>query len=106
TFPEAVERLAGEAGLPLPRVSPEAEAQEQKRAGLHEVLDLAADYFLAQLKQPAAAKASDYLARRGIAPAAQMQFRLGFALTEKYALRDYLAAKGVAKEAMIEAGLL
>jgi DNA primase len=106
TFSEAVERLAGEAGLPLPRVSPEAEAQEQKRAGLHEVLDLAADFFSAQLKGPAGVKARDYLARRGISPAAQKQFRLGFAVPEKYALRDHLAAKGVAAEAMIEAGLL
>src|SRR5664279_2834782 len=62
TFPEAVERLAGEAGLALPRASPEAEAQKQ--------------------------------------------FRVGFAPPEKYALRDHLAAKGVAKETMIEAGLL
>src|SRR6202162_1120796 len=31
SFPEAVERLAAQAGLPLPQVSPEAEAKEERR---------------------------------------------------------------------------
>ncbi len=106
TFPEAVERLAGEAGLALPRSSPEAEVQEQRRAGLHEALDMAADFFAATLNGVSGRAAREYLAQRGIAPDAQKQFRLGFAPPEKYALRDYLAAKGVAKETMIEAGLL
>jgi len=106
TFPEAVERLAGEAGLPLPRSSPEAEAQEGRRAGLHEALDMAADFFSATLNGVSGRVARDYLAQRGIAPDSQKQFRLGYALPEKFALRDHLAAKGVAKETMIEAGLL
>ena len=106
TFPEAVERLAGEAGLPLPRSTPEAEAQEEQRAGLHEALDMAADFFSATLNGVSGRVARDYLAQRGIAPDSQKQFRLGFATAEKYALRDHLAAKGVAKETMIEAGLL
>ena len=38
SFPEAVERLAHDAGLALPLASPEAEAQEKARASLHEVL--------------------------------------------------------------------
>ena len=106
TFPEAVERLAGEAGLALPRSSPEAEAQEQRRAGLHEALEMAAEFFSATLDGPSGRSAREYLAQRGIAPEAQKQFRLGFAPAEKYALRDHLAAKGVVKETMIEAGLL
>src|SRR5271165_4915461 len=36
SFPEAVTRLAHEAGLALPRVSPEAEEEEKARASLHE----------------------------------------------------------------------
>ena len=49
SFVEAVKRLAHEAGLALPEVSPEAEAREKARAGLHEVLALAAAYFSARL---------------------------------------------------------
>jgi len=36
SFPEAVERLAQEAGVPLPQSSAADEAQERRRAGLHE----------------------------------------------------------------------
>ena len=74
TFPEAVERLAGEAGLALPRSSPEAEVQEQRRAGLHEALDMAADFFAATLNGVSGRAAREYLAQRGIAPDAQKQF--------------------------------
>ncbi|MGL4810474.1 MAG: CHC2 zinc finger domain-containing protein, partial [Beijerinckiaceae bacterium] len=42
SFPEAVERLAQEAGLPVPKLTREAEEQEKRRTGLHEVMELAA----------------------------------------------------------------
>src|SRR5271170_591224 len=42
SFPEAVERLAGMAGVPMPQPSPESAARERRRASLHEVLALAA----------------------------------------------------------------
>src|ERR1700674_4044970 len=45
TFPEAVERLAGMAGLPLPVQSQESVEQEKKRASLHEILGFATRYF-------------------------------------------------------------
>ncbi len=45
SFPEAVERLAQDAGLPLPRATPEAEAQEKQRASLHDVLEIATAFF-------------------------------------------------------------
>src|SRR6185437_3409268 len=38
SFPEAVERLAAQAGVPLPAATPEDVIREKKRAGLHEVL--------------------------------------------------------------------
>jgi DNA primase len=106
SFPEAVQRLASDAGLALPQSSPEAEAQEKRRASLHEVLELAASYFSATLNGPSGGKARAYLSERGLGPNLQSQFRLGLALPEKYALRDHLAGKGVSKEAMIETGLL
>src|SRR5438445_8732745 len=45
SFPEAVERLAAMAGLPVPQVSKEAEAREERRKTLHEVVELAAKFF-------------------------------------------------------------
>src|ERR1700730_9574001 len=37
TFPEAVKRLAGMAGLPVPKVSKEAQAREERRKTVHDV---------------------------------------------------------------------
>ena len=106
SFPEAVQRLAHDAGLALPRISPEAEAEEKARASLHEVLALAASYFSARLTSGQGGAARAYLTARGLDTGLQTKFGLGYALPEKYALRDALAAKGIQVQAMIEAGLL
>ncbi len=106
SFPEAVERLAGMAGLPMPVETGEQRESEQKRASLTQVMDWAAEYFQRQLKGAQGRDARDYLARREISPAAQAHFRIGYAPPDRHGLRDALAAKGVGVEAMIEAGLL
>src|SRR5215471_10057602 len=49
SFPEAVERLAAQAGMLLPEVDREDEARAQHRKSLHDVLDLAAKFFAAML---------------------------------------------------------
>ena len=64
SFPEAVEALAAEAGLDLPKSTPESVAREQKRAGLVEVLELAAQFFERTLKDRAGTRGRDYLATR------------------------------------------
>jgi DNA primase len=106
SFPEAVERLAGIAGLPMPRRTREDEAQDKRRATLHEVLALASRIYEATLHDPVGAKARGYLADRRLDPATQREFGLGFSAPERFALRDALAAKGVDAGQMIEAGLL
>ena len=106
SFPEAVERLAAEAGLPLPQVSPEAEAKDKARANLYEVLELAASYFSGKLLKTEGLAARAYLETRGIGDDLRARFRLGYAGPEKYDVRDHLAGKGVPLEAMIEGGLL
>ncbi len=45
TFPEAVERLAQMAGMPLPKISREDEARAERRKTLHDVMELAAKFF-------------------------------------------------------------
>ncbi|MBY0611888.1 MAG: DNA primase [Beijerinckiaceae bacterium] len=106
TFPEAVERLANEAGVALPQMTPEAEEREASRKGLHEVLELAAAYYEAQLAGAAGAEARRYLASRDLPSAVQKQFRLGYASADRFALRDHLAGKGVDRQLMIDAGML
>ncbi len=105
-FPEAVERLAGEAGLPMPKSSPEAEAREAVRASLYEVMEAAASFFEAELRSSGGASARDYLHGRGIPDGLAHDLRLGYAPAGKYALKEALLAKGIASEQLIEAGLL
>ena len=106
SFPEAVERTAAMAGLPMPVVSRESEEQEKKRASLHEVMALAARHFTETLQAREGAKARGYLADRRLDANAQREFGVGYAAGERFALRDALAAKGVAAEQMIATGLL
>ncbi|MET4174658.1 DNA primase [Bradyrhizobium sp. LA6.1] len=107
-FAEAVERLAGMAGLPLPAVTPDAARHEQRRRTLHDVMELAAKFFAETLASRAGAKARGYLADRAISPATQVQFRLGYAPPppERFALKEHLGKLGVSVEDMIETGLL
>ena len=106
SFPEAVERLAQEAGLPVPQMTREAEEREKQRSTLHDVMEMAAAFFEDQLKGQAGAKARRYLDGRELDLATRNAFRLGYAPAERFALRDHLAGKGVERDAMIEAGLL
>ena len=105
-FPEAVERCANEAGVTLPKMTAEDVKREEERASLHDVIELAAAFFQARLQAREGAAARGYLADRGLTPAIQAEFAIGYSPDEKYALRDHLADKGVDPDAMIEAGLL
>lgn len=106
SFPEAVERLAEEAGLQLPKASPrEMEVQDQ-RARLHALLDTAALFFEAQLKGAVGVQARQYLDKRGLTPAAIATFRLGYAPNSRSALKEHLAGKGYSTEEMIASGML
>jgi DNA primase len=106
SFPEAVELLAGMAGLALPTLSRESQEQEKKRSSLHEILNLAAKYFETALQEKIGAKARGYLADRRLDANVQREFSLGYGPPDRFALRDALAAKGVGADDMIAAGLL
>jgi DNA primase len=106
SFPEAVERLAAQARLPLPKISREEEAREERRKTLHDVVELAAKFFEATLAARAGAKARGYLADRGLDAATQLKFRLGYAPPERFALKEHLGKEGISSEDMVEAGLL
>jgi DNA primase len=105
-FTEAVERLAAMAGLALPAVTPDAARHEQRRKTLHDVMELAAKFFADTLASRAGAKARGYLGDRAISPATQLQFRIGYAPGDRFALKEYLGAAGIPVEDMVEAGLL
>src|SRR5580692_8009073 len=106
SFPEAVERLAEMAGVPLPAYSPEAEAREERRKTLHDIVELAAGFFQSTLASRNGARGRGYLADRGLTSATQLKFRLGYAPAEQYALKEHLGAAKIPVEDMIEAGLI
>jgi DNA primase len=106
SFPEAVERLAAMAGLPLPAVTPDAARHEARRRTLHDVMELAAKFFADTLASRHGAKARGYLADRAISPNTQLQFRLGYAPPDRFALKEHLGSQGISVEDMIETGLL
>src|ERR1700754_1563557 len=106
SFPEAVERLAVMAGLPLPAVTPDAARHEQRRKTLYDVMELAAKFFADTLASRHGAKARGYLADRSLTPQKQLQFRLGYAPAERFALKEHLGSHGIPVEDMVETGLL
>ncbi|KQT69605.1 MULTISPECIES: DNA primase [unclassified Aureimonas] len=106
SFPEAVERLAGEAGLQMPARDPEAEKRDGQRATILDALKLASGFFQGMLQEPEGAKARAYLRDRGIHPQTQKLFGIGYAPESRNRLKEFLAAKGVGKAEIEAAGLV
>lgn len=106
SFPEAVETVAGLAGVPMPARDAEAEKREREQASLFDVMEMACLFFEAQLQASIGAKARAYLRERGLSAATQAQFRLGYAPDSRNALKEHLAAKGIAKEQIEACGLV
>ena len=106
SFPEAVERVAEMAGVPMPARDEAAERREQARASLTDVMELAARFFQEKLQAAEGAKARAYLRERGLSSVTQQTFRLGYAPDSRNALKEHLAGKGVAREQIEACGLV
>jgi DNA primase len=106
SFPEAVERLAQEAGLPLPAADRQESEQQDERARLAALMDAAVDFFAAQLAQEGGAYARRYLDRRGLSADTIARFRLGYAPNARFALKEHLAAAGFRTADMVACGML
>ena len=105
-FREAVERMAGLAGLQLPVESPAERERAEQRKTLHQVVEAACAWFEAQLRAPGGRAALAYLRDRGLDDATIKAFRLGFAPDGRTALKDALKAQGIDESQALEAGLL
>ncbi len=106
SFPEAVETLAADAGLELPVETPDDAARAQKAKGLKEACDAAAVFFAKSLHRNQGRGALDYLKDRGVSEEQIDEFDIGFAPSDRTALRDYLINKDFSEEILIEAGLV
>lgn len=105
SFMEAVEILAGEAGLEMPKRDPKAAEKQDRRTQLAEVMEQAVNYFRLQLKTQGASEARAYLARRGLDQAALDRWEIGFAPDGWQNLWDALKGKDVADDLILGAGL-
>jgi DNA primase len=106
SFPEAVERLAREAGLPLPARTPADAESARRRKGLAEACEAAAVFFANSLRRSEGRAGADYLKARGVGPDAIAAFRLGCAPDARTALKDHLINKGYTEDILVEAGLV
>jgi DNA primase len=104
-FLEAVERLAGEAGLAVPQATPEERGRAQHQKTLLEVFEAAAVFYEEALWSPAGAAAREYFRSRGLDDETIRRFRLGWASGDRQVLRRRLAGD-IPEAQLIEAGLL
>jgi len=108
-FPQAVENLATLAGLEVPREQQtEIPAQQQKQQrDLYQILDAAARFFREQLRtHPQAARAVDYLKRRGVTGTIARDFGIGFAPPGWDNLLKALGATEHDRQLLLDSGML
>jgi DNA primase len=105
-FPEAVEQLAGLAGLEMPKSEPEETQKYDRLKRLADALEAACKWFEAQLRTPAGREALAYLIRRGLDDRTIAEFRLGYAPPSGEALRTALMGQGHEEAVLEEVGLL
>jgi DNA primase len=106
SFMEAVERLAGEAGLEVPRLSPALAEAEQRRHTLSGVLEMAVQSFQRRLFLPEGRTALEYLRGRGLSEETIRRFGLGWSGAGRGTLAADLSREGITPSLLIEAGLL
>ena len=107
TFPEAMEMLAEQAGIDLPKQEMTAQQKQQEgiRLTLLEINKKAARYYFALLKSPRGKVGYDYLTGRGLTDETILHFGLGFAGQGGGELYQYLKKEGYSDQILKETGL-
>ncbi|MDX2263377.1 MAG: DNA primase [Hyphomicrobiales bacterium] len=106
SFIEAVERLAKDAGVSLPKPDRRDEAREAEFERLRRVAEASAAFFEERLRSGEGREARDYLDRRGVSEAEIAHFRLGYAPQSRDKLKAHLAGMGFSAEEAARAGML
>ena len=105
SFMEAVERLARDAGLPMPELSPAVAEAERRRHTLAGVLETAAALFQRRLFSPEGRQALSYLTERGLTQDSIRGFGLGWSGETRGGLAAALSREGVTADLLIQSGL-
>ena len=108
SFPDAVEKLAANAGLEVPREAvAEIHRQEQEHEPLYQRLEESATFFADQLRTHAQRqRAVDYLKGRGLSGQAARFFGIGYAPPGWDNLQETLATDKTRLKQLISSGML
>jgi len=106
TFIEAIEALAGEAGMQVPQQTPQEIQRAKKQKDLYTLLEDATKWFEAQLRDPKNREALDYMRERGVSDDLMAQFRIGFAPENRGALWQHLKGLEYKDQEMVDAGVV
>ena len=105
SFPESVEKLAREVGLPVPRATPQERERAEQASTLQQVVEQAARWFQKQLRLPVGRAGLDDLRGRGLSDEAIDDFRLGFSPDSRDGVIGALKREGATMDKIVEAGL-
>lgn len=106
SFPEAVERLAEEAGVHLPKPTAQDTNHEDARQRLYRLMEETQAFFVRSLFETSGQVARDYLERRGLRRQTIDTFGIGFAPGGRSDLKAHLTKLGYSLDEMITAGVL
>lgn len=105
SFPEAVERIAEIAGMPLPKDSHEDRGESDHRKRLYQLVARTARLYADALRSSGGADARKYLQGRGLGPEEWERFGIGLAPDEWTWTIDKLKADGFTLEEIVSAGI-
>ena len=105
-FMEAVENLAAEAGMDVPKPTPEAAEAERQRLDLSAVLDLAQAHYQRRLLLPEGRRALDYLRGRGLTDDTIRRFGLGWTGETRGGLLAEFTREAVPPDLAVDSGLI
>ena len=106
TFMEAVESLAAEAGLEVPKPDPVSAQKFDEMQHFLQIMERVTKWFEAQLQNGQNGFALRYLKDRGLSDETIAQFRLGYAPNNWDGLREALLAEGIKAQDLIALGIL
>src|SRR5258707_13404965 len=105
SFPEAVEDLARQAGLDVPKQSREEREKSERQATIQGAVEAACAFFEEALQAPPGRDARLYLERRGLDLETIRRLRLGYAPDGRHALKPALP-KNFPEPLLVEAGVV
>ena len=105
SFPEAVEQLANEAGLDIPKSDPRTEARAREVKSLGDVLNLVQASYRRRLFLPEGREGLAYLRARGLSDATIERFGLGWS-GDGRRLVEELRPHDVTPDMLVQAGLM